>query len=153
MNVSGGSLGKVLVARLDDGEDIVACITQAAQMHGVRSAVVWLLGAARDGELVVGPRKTELPPERWAMGFSEGREVVGVGTLFPCEGEPSLHLHAATGRGDGTLTGCIQAGTRAFLVIEAVIVEVLGTGACRKPDPSGQFNLLDVPGGDRAATP
>jgi len=145
MKVSQGSLGKVLIVRLDEGEDIPACITEAAKTHEVCSAIVWLIGAARDGELVVGPRKTEIPPERWSMAFDDGRELVGVGTLFPCDGEPSLHLHAATGRGDTTLTGCIQPGTKAFLIVEAVIVEIVGTGACRRPDPSGKFKLLDLP--------
>ena len=148
MKVSEGRLGRVLVVRLEDGEDITRSIEQAAREHRVRSAVVWLLGAARDGELVVGPRKTEIPPERWAMGFDEGRELAGVGTIFPRDGQPSLHLHAATGRGDTTLTGCILPGTQTFLIVEAVIVEVLRTGAARKPDASGRFHLLDLPEDD-----
>lgn len=145
MKVTEGTLGRVLVLRLEDGDDIVASITEAARTHGVRSGVVWLLGAARRGEFVVGPRKTEIPPERWAMGFDEGRELAGVGTIFPSQGEPSVHVHAAAGRGDTSLTGCIQPGTETFLIVEAVIVEILGTGAQRKADPSGRFHLLDLP--------
>jgi predicted DNA-binding protein with PD1-like motif len=147
MKVSQGALGRVLVVRLDDGEDIIESVVQAAQAHGVRAAVVWALGAARRGEMVVGPRRTEIPPERWTTAFDEGREMVALGTLFPCEGRPSLHLHAATGRGQTTLTGCLQRGAQAFLIVEAVIVEILDCPACRKPDASGRFNLLDLPGG------
>ena len=144
MQVTEGSLGRVLVVRLEDGEDIMESVVQAARDRRVQTAVVWLIGAAKDGELVVGPRKTEIPPERWRMRFDEGRELVATGTIFLSDGEPSLHLHAATGRGDTSLTGCVQSGTKAFLIAEAVIIEVLGVDASREPDPSGAFRLLEV---------
>lgn len=146
MQVSEGTLGRVLVVRLDHGEDIVESVVSAARQRRVSRAVVWLIGAAGKGRLVVGPKKTELPPERWPVDFGEGRELVGTGTLFPSDGEPYLHIHAATGRGESTLTGCVQKGTAAFLVVEAIIVEILGTEASRKPDPSGEFRLLDAGG-------
>jgi len=144
MQVSQGSFGRVLVVRLEHGDAIVPCILDAAGQHGVRHAVVWLLGAAGQGALVVGPRKTEIPPERWMMDFHEGRELVAVGTLFPADGRPSLHLHAATGRGESTLTGCVQPQTQSFLVVEAVIAEILGVPAERRPDASGRFKLLEL---------
>ncbi len=144
MQVSQGSFGRVLIARLEHGDAVVPSIIQAAQQHNVRHAVVWLLGAASQGALVVGPRKTEIPPERWLVDFSEGRELVATGTLFPAGGQPSLHLHAATGRGETTLTGCVQPQTQSFLVVEVVIAEILGISAERRPDPSGRFKLLEL---------
>lgn len=144
MQVSQGSFGRVLIARLEHGDPVVPSVIAAAQQHNVRHAVVWLLGAASHGALVVGPRKTEIPPERWPIEFSEGRELLATGTLFPSEGQPSLHLHAATGRGESTLTGCVQPQTQSFLVVEAVIAEILGIPAERRPDPSGRFKLLEL---------
>ena len=146
MQVTEGSFGRVLVVRLEHGEDILDCVTRAARERGVEQAVVWLLGATAEGELVVGPRKTELPPESWLMGFDEGRELVALGTIFPGDGEPVLHLHAVAGRGESTLAGCLQPGSKTFLVIEAIIAELVGVNAQRTPDPSGRFRLLDLGG-------
>lgn len=150
MQVTEGTLGRVLALRLEDGEEIVECVESAARDHGVSQGIVWLVGAARDGKMVVGPKRLEIPPKRWMMSFDDGRELVAVGTLFPSDGEATLHLHGALGRSDSTLTGCIQRGSRAFLIVEAFIIEVVGIGGRRELDPSGALRLLRLGDGHKS---
>jgi predicted DNA-binding protein with PD1-like motif len=72
-------------------------------------------------------------------------EMAGAGTIFPDEnGRPVLHLHAAFGRDDQVTAGCVRSGVRTWVVGEAVVIELTGTGAARRVDPSTGFELLDV---------
>ncbi len=76
--------------------------------------------------------------------FDDARELVGVGTLFPCEGKPSLHLHAGIGREDKALVGCPREKADCFLILEVVIIEWIGLNAERVRDPETGFHLLTL---------
>ena len=66
-----------------------------------------------------------------------------MGTLFPnAAGQMKLHMHAALGRGDQTVTGCVRLGTDVWKVVEVVIIEIVGSGLSRKLDPSLGIELL-----------
>jgi predicted DNA-binding protein with PD1-like motif len=70
-------------------------------------------------------------------------EVAAVGTLFPDEaGRPVLHMHAAFGRGDRTLSGCIREGIVTWQVLEIILLELVGLNASRVPDEATGFRLL-----------
>jgi predicted DNA-binding protein with PD1-like motif len=71
-------------------------------------------------------------------------EIAGVGTIFPdAEGKPSLHLHAALGRGDAAVAGCTRLGVDIWKVGEVVLVELLGSAARREVDSATGFSLLE----------
>jgi len=71
------------------------------------------------------------------------QEIAAVGTLFPDEsGRPVLHMHAAVGREGKSTVGCTRAGVKVWLVGEAVVMEILGTGGMRRKDPHTGFQLL-----------
>ncbi|MCX6363022.1 MAG: DUF296 domain-containing protein [Actinobacteria bacterium] len=113
----------------------------------IASAAVILLGGAEGGSrLVVGPEDGRADPvvpiER---ALHDAHEMVGAGTLFPDEsGRPVLHLHAAFGRDDRVIAGCIRAGVTTWVVGEAVLIELVGSKACRRVDPATGLELLDV---------
>jgi uncharacterized protein len=93
---------------------------------------------------VVGPDAAEtqaiVPLVHTLTGITE---VLGVGTLFPDDrGEPVLHLHAATGREGDATVGCSRAGVEVWLVGEVIILEILGTKGCRRPEAPSGFSLL-----------
>ncbi len=109
-----------------------------------------MLGGADDGSrLVVGPRDGRPPVgepiepmERLLDGV---HEMAGVGTLFPDEtGRSVLHLHAAFGRGDRVSAGCIRRGVTTWVIGEAVVIELTGSGAARRVDPATGFELLEL---------
>jgi len=146
MKSSEGRLGRVFVLRLEDGDRVPDCIERFAAEKGIAVGHVVLIGGIGRGEVVVGPRRSDvLPPEPMLLPVDGAHEVVGVGVLAPNEaGRPVLHIHGALGRSGSTLTGCLRPGVTTWLVGEAIIYEILGAGVSRSHDPASGLNLLQA---------
>jgi len=142
MEYQTGKVGRVLVARMFDGEDVYAQIEALAAKEKIQSAVLWLVGGLKSAKVVVGPKSPTGRIEPMFRSFDDAREIAGVGTIFPDESGPKLHLHAAIGRGDEVLAGCPRGGASVFCVLEAVIVEILGVDGRRVMDEELGLKLL-----------
>jgi predicted DNA-binding protein with PD1-like motif len=146
MKYSTAGLGRVLVIRLEDGDVVHRSIEEVAQREGILRAAVLLLGGADTGSrVVVGPRDgraaTIQPMQRILGGV---HEVAGVGTLFPdSHGLPVLHLHAAFGRDDRVVAGCIRRGVKTWVVGEVIVIELTDSDASRRLDSETGFELLE----------
>lgn len=146
MQVAEGNVNRVFVIRLEDGEKLPGTVEALAKEKGIHAAVVLVVGGARHGTLVVGPNKTAAAPQPMTQSFTEGHEIVGVGTLFDGEKGPELHLHVAAGRGEKTLVGCTRLGIHTYLISEIVILEMTGIDGNRVLDPVSGFHLLKLGG-------
>jgi len=146
MKSSEGKVGRVFILRLEDGDAVPASIDRFASEKKISVGQVILIGGISDGEVVVGPRRTnEMPPEPMLLPVDGAHEVVGVGLIAPDKkGRPKLHIHASLGRSGQTTTGCLRPGVTTWLVAEAIIIEILGTDAARLPDKKTSFDLLQV---------
>jgi len=144
MKSSEGRLGRVFVLRLEDGDRVPDCLERFAAEKGIGVGHVVLIGGIGSGQVVVGPRRSDvLPPEPMLLPVDGAHEVVGVGVLAPDEtGRPILHIHAALGRSGSTLTGCLRPGVTTWLVGEAIIYEIIGADVSRSHDPASGLNLL-----------
>ena len=60
MEYSTGKTGRIIGARLFEGEDLYECIEQLAQKENIKSAAVFITGGFRNANVVVGP-KSESP--------------------------------------------------------------------------------------------
>lgn len=144
MRYQAGSIGRVFVARFEDGEDFLASITGLAGREDIRSAVFFLVGGIKEGRMVLGPKGDGMPPEP-VWGEIDGRsELIGTGTIFRDAGGPKVHLHMAAGRGDSAKVGCLRERSKTFLVLEAVILEIAGVNASRETDPVSGLSLLKL---------
>ena len=145
MQYQEGTIGRVFALRLEDGERLPDTLEAFARDKNINAALVIYVGGAKGGSrLVVGPEAAAgeaiVPLVHTLSGI---QEVLGVGTLFPDEtGNPVLHLHAATGREGDATVGCSRAGVDVWLVGEVIILEILGTKGCRRPEPPSGFALL-----------
>ena len=148
MKASEGRLGRVFVIRLEDGDVVPECIERFAQEKGVSVGHVILVGGIGGGQVVVGPRRSDVrPPEPMLLPVDGAHEVAGVGVLAPDEsGKPVLHIHAALGRSGSTMTGCLRPGVTAWLVAEVILYEIVGADVTRVKDETSGFLLLE-PGG------
>jgi predicted DNA-binding protein with PD1-like motif len=146
MKACEGQLGRIFVIRLEDDDVVPACIEEFAERNGVSVGHVILVGGIGDGEVVVGPRRSdERPPQPMLLPIDGAHEVVGVGVLAPGEdGKPILHIHAALGRSGKTMSGCLRPGVTTWLVAEAILYEILGANAVRIKDEQSGFALLDI---------
>ena len=144
MKACEGYIGRVFVIRLEDGDMIPKCIELFAEQNGVSVGQVVLVGGIGDGEVVVGPRRSEeLPPEPMLLPIDGVHEVLGVGILAPGEdGKPILHIHAALGRSGNTVCGCLRPGVTTWLVGEVILYEILGVEVARVRDDASGFLLM-----------
>ena len=146
MKYSTAGLGRVLVIRLEDGDVVHRSIEEVAQREGILRAAVLLLGGADVGSrVVVGPRDgraAAIQPMQRILGGVH--EMAGVGTLVPdSHGLPVLHLHAAFGRDDRVVAGCIRRGVKTWVVGEVIVIELTDSDASRRLDSETGFELLE----------
>lgn len=144
MKYRSGKIGKVVLARFDHGEPILPALSDLCSAEGILSGWFFLLGAVTKGSMVTGPREAILPPVPVWTSFPLPHEIVGMGSVAEKDGAPSLHLHASLGRGNEPLTGCIRKEGEVYLVVEALILQVDGLSASRKPDDRTGLELLSI---------
>lgn len=144
MQYSEGKIGRIFVIRLEDGDEVPACLEKFAAEHNIMVGQAILIGGIWKGDVVVGPRKSEeMPPDPMLLPLDGAHEVVGVGILAPDkDGKPVLHIHGALGRSGQTVTGCLRKGVRTWLVGEVILYEILGAYVARLPDKASGFELL-----------
>jgi uncharacterized protein len=145
MRYSEGTIGRVFILRLDNGDKVPTCIERFAEEKGLSHGQVIMIGGIDKGQVVTGPRFSDvMPPDPLLIPVDGAREVVGVGLIAPdSNGQPSLHMHASLGRSGQTLTGCLRPGVETWLVGEVVIIEICGARAARIHDPASGFALLE----------
>ncbi len=144
MKYKQGSFGRVFVLRFDDQDDLLKEIKSVAVTEAIKVGTVMLLGGLRQVGVVSGPKEPVIPPDPQWVNVSDGREVLGFGTLFWKGEEPIIHLHGAVGRNRETITGCIRKESSVYLVIEAVITEILGIDASKTLDAKTGLVMLEL---------
>ncbi len=144
MKYQVGKTGRIIVARLEDKEDILENIIEIAKKENMKSAVLYLIGGIRQGRVVVGPEEEKLPPKPVWRDINESHEVVGIGTIFWQDDEPKIHLHGSFGKKDMVRVGCLRGASETFLVLEAILIEIQGIDVKRELDPVSGLSLLKV---------
>lgn len=147
MKYQQGQIGRVFVARVEHGEDLLQEVKQLAVKENVRAACILALGALKNAALVTGPRECTIPPDPVWRRFDDGREIAGIGTLFWDEEGPVIHLHSSAGRGGVSLTGCLREKSEVYLVVEVIIIEFTGIDGIREMDPAIGLKILSFLGG------
>ncbi|NTU42663.1 MAG: DNA-binding protein [Nitrospirales bacterium] len=139
-----GETGRIVVARFEDGDNVLQGITDIARKEEIRAAAIYLVGGMKAGRFVVGPETETMPPVPVWRELQESHEILGVGTIFWQGDEPKIHLHGAYGKKDSVKMGCMRADSEAFLVLEAIIMEIKGVDAKRELDAVSNMVLLKV---------
>ncbi len=136
-------VGRVFVVRFDHGDDLLAELTALIKREDVRAGLLHFLGALEKARIVVGPEKAEVPPVPMWRDFADGREVLGLGTIFWKDDEPKIHIHSGIGRDEAVNLGCIRKDAKVYLTIEAVITELTGLSAKREFDEKTRLDMLE----------
>ncbi|MGV1099724.1 PPC domain-containing DNA-binding protein [Thiovibrio sp. JS02] len=142
MEYRSGTIKRVFSVRFDEGDDFLAGLQELIRKENIRCAWFHILGGLREAGVVTGPREPVMPPEPvWAQ-ITGARETLGSGSILWDETEPKIHLHAALGHHGETLTACVRKGTKVYLILEVLILELDGLDASRPWYPEGGFNRL-----------
>ncbi len=144
MKYKQGSLGRVFILKFEDRDDLIEEMKKLAIKEKIKVGTIMLLGGLRSAGLVSGPKEAVIPPEPMWVNFSDGREVLGLGTLFWKGEEPVIHLHGALGRKKETFVGCVRKDSSVFLVVEAVITEIEGIDARKALNEKTGLVMLEL---------
>jgi predicted DNA-binding protein with PD1-like motif len=144
VNYSVGHIGRVIVLKLDDNEDVLASVESVVVKENIKSGLFFVIGSLKEGSVVSGAETDELPIVPMWLPIHENHEILGIGTLFQMEGHPKIHLHAALARKDDLLMGCLREKSKVFLLEEIVILEVSGVDAVREKDGRTGLSLLKI---------
>lgn len=137
-----GRVERVVIARFEDGEDILGNVIEIAKKEKIKNAVLYIIGGIKKGRIVVGPEKEELPPKPIWREIQESHEVLAIGTIFCQNEEPKIHLHGSFGKRDKVHVGCLRETSETFLVIEAILFEIERINARREFDKTSGLTLL-----------
>jgi hypothetical protein len=144
MKYQVGRLGRAFIIQLEHGDDVMAELVRLAEQEDINTAVLMLIGALRSGGMVLGPEECLVPPRGIEQFFDDGRELIAIGTILRNEeGNPSLHIHGSAGRSGSVLTGCLRRDLQAYLLVEAVMLELDEISVRRIADPNLQVKVLD----------
>ena len=147
MHFTEAKMGRVFIVRLHDGEHLPDILEKFAENQKIQSAVCFFLGGAKENSrIVVGPEEGNAFPPQPMITLLEGvHEACGVGTIFQNEeGKPKLHMHAAFGREQETITGCVRMGVDVWQIGEVIILELTDAQGKRAVDMKTGFEFLEV---------
>lgn len=144
MQYQAGRPGRIIVARFNDGEDVIGGIADICRKEDIRAACFNVVGGMKGGRFVVGPETEEMPPKPVWRELQESHEAVGFGTIFWEKDTPKVHFHGAYGKGESVKAGCMREGSEVFLVLEVVITEILGVSIIRELDPVSNMVLMKM---------
>lgn len=136
MKAQEGKIGRVFVLAFEHNEELLEPLIKFIKEKNIRAGFIQLLGAIQSGKVVCGPKETKIPPEPIYKEIKEAQEVVAVGSIFWEGDTPKVHLHAALGRGDKTILGCIREAARTFITLEVLVQEIVGVDLKKKFNPA-----------------
>lgn len=147
MEYTTGTVGKCICLRLHENDPVYNSIESVATAESIEAGVVFVIGAVKNGAVVVGPiDQNERPLRSIIERFTDAKEIAGIGTLFKNEaGEMKLHMHAAIGHGKEIIVGCPRVALDCWLINEIIILELKGLNAVRAKEASG-LELLKLAG-------
>ena len=145
MKYQVGEVGRIVLARFEDGEEILGNLADIVRKENIRASVFYLLGGITDARIVVGPDNDKVrPPEPVWKDIVESHETLGIGTIFWYQEEPRIHFHGTYGKFDSVKAGCLRDKGKTFIVMEAIIVEIKGVNAVRDLDSMTDMVLLKL---------
>jgi len=145
MKYQVGEIGRIVLARFEDGEEILGNLTDIVKKESIKASIFYLLGGITGARIVVGPDDDKVrPPKPAWKEIMESHETLGIGTVFWYQDEPRIHFHGAYGKLDSVKTGCLRDKGKTFIIMEAVIIEIKGVNAVRDLDSVTDMVLLKL---------
>ena len=118
------TVGRVVVARLPHGADLLGSITAQAADHDIEVGAVKAIGALRTARLAYYDQGARQYSE---FDVDEPVEIVScVGNVSRRKGATGVHAHLCVSRHDGSTRGGHLVGGCAIFACEVVLTELLG---------------------------
>ncbi|HUL08237.1 MAG TPA: PPC domain-containing DNA-binding protein [Candidatus Acidoferrum sp.] len=106
---------------LDTGDEVIASLTRFVREQEVEAASVTAIGAFTDAVLGYFDWQTK---QYRRIPVNEQVEVLSLlGDVAVSEGEPTLHVHAVLGKGDGSVLGGHLLAAHVRPTLEAILIQ------------------------------
>lgn len=137
------TIGRVIVAKLMPGEDVLDSLKELVSKHSIKAGLINLIGAL--SKITIGYFDLETK-EYNLQTFEEDVELIScMGNVSYKEGEPIIHLHIVLGRGDYSLFGGHLSQPSIISVTGEVYIYEIETQLERAVDSDTNLSLLDLP--------
>ncbi len=132
--------GDIVVARLDDGDDLFARLLELGTKHGIQNGLVmWAIGMIRGFEVGYFNGK-----EYERRAFADPMELLSLHGTFAAKADPKLHVHVvAAGRDHAAVGGHLFGGTVAVMN-EVCLRRLSKTWLDRVPNPTTGLKELSI---------
>lgn len=144
-----GRLGRVIVARLLPGTDLLEGLQAVCEKHQIRSGVIISAIGSLDG--VHYCNVEALPDKKCGYGYGQVLyldgpiELTGAGGVICSDADGSINLHVHINMSDkygNAHGGHLMQGTRVLMTADVVLGEIGDVSMLRKFDPEMEVYLL-----------
>lgn len=134
--------GRVLLGRLEKGEDLLEAFTRFARCHQIRLGIITAIGALQAARIALYDQKS-FKYTTWEI--NEESEIDNLsGNISLKDGEVFCHLHATLTMPDGrTIGGHVCEGCIVF-ACEFIVQEIIGEDFIRTPDKDTGLSLWQL---------
>ncbi len=140
---SGGSFGRTVFVRLDNGDDFLESLQQVLQESNIRFGVVVSGIATFKRCRLHQVQHTDYPPQESILELNEALEVMNVDGIIA---DGQLHIHCTVATRDGkTYGGHVEPGCTVLYLAEVCIAEVNDVKMSRRADESTRNIALLFP--------
>ena len=143
MIVGKGAYGaEIIVARLENGEDVLECLQTLCTDHDIRNGVILSGYGTLSYAAFFGLQSTEYPPPdfyRWRK--EEGYELLNFTGVIA---DYQVHAHMTVSTEEKAVGGHLEKGCRVLTLAEVVLMKLEGIKLKRMVDPKVKQNLLQV---------
>ena len=143
MHYKEGKINRVYIVTFSHGENFLEGIKDFIKSKDIKFGTLSIIGAITEADIVTGPSKKECPPEPNFKKIDDVREVLGFGILTNSNGNITLHIHGAFGKGEVSVVGCLRKGAEVFVTIEVIVTEIAEIQANRYLDDKTKCDLLE----------
>ena len=135
-------IGRVIVARLYPGEDVLDSITKLVKEHQIKAGLINLIGALN--KITIG--YYDIDSKQYNLKtLNEDVELIScMGNVSYKDEEPLIHLHIALGRGDYSIIGGHLSQPSIISVTAEVYIYEIAQKLKRSVDPDTNLSLLDL---------
>ncbi len=139
---TGARGGEIIVARMENGEDVLECLQELSIKHDIRNGVI-LSGYGTLGHAAFfGLKSTEYPPpDFYKTRKEEGYELLNFTGVIA---DYQVHAHMTISTEEKAIGGHLEKGCKVLTLAEVVIMKLEGIKLKRMVDPKVKQNLLQV---------
>jgi len=144
LKVSEARVGRVFIVKFEHGEDLLDGLKKLAKEKNIQSASFQVFGALSEAAIVVGPEEDTVPPNPMWRTVDSACEIVGIGSILESDDGPSVHMHSSFSGKDSVQLGCVRKKSKVYLVVEAIVQELITIGVSRRYDESLGINAMEI---------